>query len=152
MMKYKISVREVMSSKPISIKYNESVLKAAKLMAKHDISFLPVVEDKILVGLITEGDILKKIFIKDKNPRKTKVEDIMTKKPIFVSPDDDVSKVAQLMNSKDITKMPVTEGGKLVGCMTEKDLLKLEPGIIDVLFEKLKLKEPALKITFSRGR
>lgn len=141
-----------MATKPIAITPKESSLKAAKLMAKHDISFLPVIEDKILVGLITEGDILKRVFINNKDPKKIKVEEIMTKKPIFVTPDDDVSTVAELMNSKEITKMPVTEGGKLVGCMTEKDLLKVEPGIIDVLFEKLKLKEPSLKITFSRGK
>lgn len=151
MMKYKIPVKEIMSIKPIVTKPNSSSLSAARLMAKHDISFLPVVEDKILVGLITEGDILKRVFIKNKNPKKVKIEEIMTKKPISVSPDDDVSTVAELMNSEKITKMPVTEGGKLLGCLTEKDLLKIEPGIIDVLFERLKLREPSLKITYSRG-
>ena len=150
-MKYRIRVKEIMASKPITINVEDDVLKAAKKMAKNDISFLPVEEDKILMGIITEGDILKRVFIKNKNPKKVKVKDVMTKKPKFVSPDDDVSKVAEMMNKEKITKMPVTEGGKIVGCMTEKDLLKLEPGIIDVLFEKLKLREPALKITYSRG-
>ncbi len=151
MMKYKIPVKEIMATKPIFTKPNSNSLSAARLMAKHDISFLPVVEDKILIGLITEGDILKRVFIKNKNPKKIKVKEIMTKKPISVSPDDDVSKVAELMNTEKITKMPVTEGGKLLGCLTEKDLLKIEPGIIDVLFERLKLREPSLKITYSRG-
>ncbi len=151
MMKYKIPVKEIMSTKPVSTKPDADSLSAARLMAKHDISFLPVVEDNILIGLITEGDILKRVFIKNKNPKKVKIKDIMTKKPISVSPGDDVSTVAGLMNSKKITKMPVTEGGKLLGCLTEKDILKIEPSIIDVLFEKLKLREPSLKITYSRG-
>lgn len=152
MMKYKIPVSEVMSHKPITISPNSQVLSAAKLMVKKDISFLPVVEGRLLVGLITEGDILRKVFVKKKNPKKTKVKDIMVKNPISVSPDDDVSTVAKLMNEKEITKMPVAEGGKIVGCLTEKDLLKVEPGIIDVLFERLKLREPSLKITYSRGK
>ncbi len=147
-MKYRIRVREIMTRKPIFVSPDTSIGKAARLMAKRKIGSILVLDKGVLVGIVTEGDILKRAFIKNKSPTKTKVKEIMTRKPITVNPNDDLSKVAQIMNKKGIRKFPVVDNGKVVGYLSEKDLLKVEPGIIDVLIEKLKIREPSLKLTY----
>jgi CBS domain-containing protein len=108
-----------------------------------------VTEKGRLVGMITEGDILRKAFIKNKSPTKTKVWQIMTRKVVTIHPDDDLYHVTQLMNKKGIRRLPVIEDGQIVGYITEKDLLKVEPSILDVLIEKLKIRDPAVKLSYS---
>jgi len=54
-----IEISQVMTSEPILIDPDEGVLQAAKRMAENKISCLPVVEDEILVGLVTETDLLQ---------------------------------------------------------------------------------------------
>lgn len=132
-----------MSRKPIGIDIDASIASAAKIMEKNNISGLIVWDkEKKLAGIITEGDLIRRAFLKKKSPTRTKVKEIMTKKVITVGPDDDIYKLVQLMNQKGIRKIPVVEDKKVVGYVTEKDLLKVEPELLDVLIEKLKVKCP----------
>ena len=147
-MKYRIRVKEIMTRKPKFVEPNTSVGKAARIMARHKIGSVLVIDKGVLVGILTEGDIIKRAFIKNKSPTKTKVKEVMTKSPLTISPDDDIGKAASIMNKKGIRRFPVVKEGKVVGLVSEKDLLKIEPGIIDVLIEKLKIREPSFKITY----
>ena len=151
-MRYRIRVKDIMNKKPIVVSPEASIGKAARLMARHKIGSVIVVDKGVIVGILTEGDILRRAFIKNKSPTKTKVKDIMTKNPITLSVDDDLSKVANIMNKKGVRRFPVVSEGKLVGYLSEKDLLKIEPSIIDVLLEKLKIREPAFKLTYALRR
>jgi signal-transduction protein with cAMP-binding, CBS, and nucleotidyltransferase domain len=152
MVRYGIRVREIMTRNPISVSMEDSIGAAAKLMKEHGIGSLIVLDsEKKLVGIITEGDIMKKAFLKNK-PTKTKIKYIMTKDVITIHPDDDLYHVSHLMNQKNIRKLPVVEGRNVVGYLTEKDLLKIEPGIMDVLIEKLKVKHPELRLTYTLRR
>ncbi|MCD6547537.1 MAG: CBS domain-containing protein [Nanoarchaeota archaeon] len=151
-MRYRIRVKDIMNKKPIVVSPEASIGKAARLMARHKIGSVIVVDKGVIVGILTEGDILRRAFIKNKSPTKTRVKDIMTKNPITLSVDDDLSKVANIMNKKGVRRFPVVSEGKLVGYLSEKDLLKIEPSIIDVLLEKLKIREPAFKLTYALRR
>ena len=56
-----MQVRDVMTGNVISVKADESIVRAARLMLQNDISGLPVVdEDGDLVGMLTEGDFLRR--------------------------------------------------------------------------------------------
>jgi len=147
-MKYKIRVKEIMTRKPKFVEPNTSIGKAARIMARNKIGSVLVIDKGVLVGILTEGDILRRAFIKNKSPTKTKVKEIMTKNPIIVSPDDDIEKAAKIMSHKGVRRFPVVEDGAVIGLVSEKDLLKVEPSIIDVLIEKLKIREPSFKITY----
>ncbi|MCD6575965.1 MAG: CBS domain-containing protein [Nanoarchaeota archaeon] len=147
-MGYKIRAKEVMSRKPKFVSPDTSIAKAARLMARNKIGSVLVLDRGTLVGIVTEGDILRRAFIKNKHPTKTKVREIMSKKVLTISPNDDISAAAKLMNSKGIKRLPVVDGGRVVGILSEKDLLKIEPSIIDVLIEKLKIREPTFKLTY----
>jgi len=149
MVRYGIRVREIMTRRPITINKEASIGAAAKTMRQNHVGGLMVTEKGRLVGMITEGDILRKAFIKNKSPTKTKVWQIMTRKVVTIHPDDDLYHVTQLMNKKGIRRLPVIEDGQIVGYITEKDLLKVEPSILDVLIEKLKIRDPAVKLSYS---
>jgi CBS domain-containing protein len=152
MVRYGIRVREIMTRRPITITPESSIAVAAKLMRKNHVGGLIVIDKGRLAGVITEGDILGRAFIKNKSPTRTKVGQIMTRDVTTVHPDVDLYNVTQLMNSKGMRRLPVVEDGQVVGYVTEKDLLKVEPGIMDVLIEKLKVKDPTMKLTYTLRR
>jgi len=150
-MTYGILVREAMTLNPITCKKDITVKEAVDLMLEEKIGSLLVVEDKGLVGIFTEKDILKKIIAQKREPEKTKLEDVMVKELITISPDSDLSKAAELMVKKDIRRLPVVERGKLVGMFTEKDLLRIKPTVIDLLVQKKRIKEMSRKPVSERG-
>jgi len=149
MVNYGIKVFEIMNRRPVTILPNSSISGAAKLMSEKDVGSLLVVKNKMLVGIITESDIISKVVASGKNSQVTKVSSIMSKNVITVSPNDDLYKVHFLMNKHNFRRLPVIEDGKLVGMLTEKDLIKIEPSILDVLSEKLKISEPKFKLRYT---
>jgi CBS domain-containing protein len=144
-MRYGITAREAMTKHPVTIRPGVSVVNAVQRMLKENVGSLLVIEDKKLVGIVTEKDILIKVIAQQMDPKKTKVREVMTKDVITIAPDTDLYEIAKLMNEEDIRRLPVIEGGKLVGLITEKDLLKIEPSLLDVLIERMKIREPEIK-------
>ena len=144
-MKYGITAKDAMTRHPVKIGANESVIKAARKMIKEDVGSLLIVEKNRLVGILTEKDILQKVIALGKDVRKIKVKDIMTKNIISINSNTDLYDIAKLINEKGIRRLPVIDNNKLKGIVTEKDLLKIEPRLIDVLIERIKIREPNIK-------
>jgi len=81
-----------------------------------------VVENDVLVGIITSWDIAKAVA-KD---RKGAVRDIMTKKVIYTHPDEPVEVAARKMEANNISALPVVDSRKKVlGIVTSEDLSRL---------------------------
>jgi len=125
-----------MTNNPKVISQTASVLSACKRMIEEDVGSLLIVHNKKLLGILTKTDIIEKVVLKNKNPLRVSVEDVMTKNFIFTSPDADISTAAKIMVDENIHRLPVIKGGELVGLITQKDLLKIEPAIMDLLVEK----------------
>ena len=138
-----------MTRKLVTVSPLSAVSSAAKLMKEKNIGCLLVTRGDKLLGMVTEGDIVGRIVVAGKDPKKTKVSDIMTSELISISPGDDLHKVHDLMNKHGLKRLPVLDNNKLVGLLTEKDLIRVNPGIMDVLSEKLKIKEPKFKLGYS---
>ncbi|MDL1968271.1 MAG: KpsF/GutQ family sugar-phosphate isomerase [Deltaproteobacteria bacterium] len=84
---------------------------------------LVITEDKILTGIITDGDI-RRIIAKKKNMFKLTVEDVMTKNPRTVSPDSPAYDALNLMERYQITILPTTNSiGKVEGILHLHDIL-----------------------------
>ncbi len=113
-----------MSKKVITVKKNQTVSSAAKLMDKYNISSLIVVEKGVPEGIITERDVLKKIVAKDKDPAKVKVKDIVTMKVVTIDAGDSISQASNLMALGKIKQLPVMKNGKLVGIITSTDIVR----------------------------
>ncbi len=114
-----MKVKEVMSKKVIVAEVPGTRYDVLKLLAKHDISGMPVVNrHNDLVGIVTVKDIFRK---RDEE----QLALIMTKEPITVSQDADIKKVAKILYERRIHRLPVVRGKKLIGIVTVKDMLKI---------------------------
>jgi acetoin utilization protein AcuB len=127
-----IKVFDVMSNDPLTVSPSDTVGKAEELMYENHYRQLPVVENKQLIGIVSDRDIRSFLaqpsFVEpEKRARalRTKVNDIMTAKPLTVSPEDDLREAVELLIEEKIGGIPVvdeTEG--LVGIVTYVDVLR----------------------------
>jgi CBS domain-containing protein len=101
----------------------DSLEKAAKLMAKLDIGVLPVGENDRLVGMITDRDIAVRAVAAGKSPKECKVRDFMTADIKFVFEDESIDDVARNMSKLQVRRLPVLSREKrLVGIVSLGDL------------------------------
>jgi len=137
-----LKVEDVMVEDVITVDSDVPVMEAVGLMNKQEIGCLIVVRRGKAVGIVTERDLLKRVLAESRDPKKTKVRQIMSKPLIFGEPDMDIEDAARLMFSKKIKKLPVVEKGKLVGLVTLTDLARFQPQLMKIL-KKIANKELA---------
>ena len=114
-----MKVREVMTTKVITARENQTKQQAARLLAQHHISGLPVVnEENILVGVVSELDVIGK--------EGQRVGEIMTRSVISVAADTDIEDVRHILVEERIRRLPVLEQGKLIGIVSRADLVREE--------------------------
>ena len=107
-----------------SVHPDDTVLDAIKLLAEKDIGALIVIEGDKPVGIFTERDYARKVYLKGKSSLDTAVRDIMVSPVICVSPDQSVNECMALMTKKRFRHLPVVTGDKLVGMLSIGDLVK----------------------------
>lgn len=129
-------LRKIMVDNVVTVDPGATAKKAAELMNLHDIGCLVVVHSEKPVGILTERDMLKRVVHASKDPKKTKVVDLMSKPLVTVSPNVRAGDAAKLMFERNIKKLPVVENGQLVGVVSLTDLLRSE-GVIAVLNKEL---------------
>jgi CBS domain-containing protein len=107
-----------------SISSDASVYSAIELMADKNVGGLLVIDDKKLVGIISERDYTRKVILKGKSSKDTFVREIMTPAPITVSVDTCIDEAMRIMNEKGIRHVPVVDAeGHVAGVLSMRDLL-----------------------------
>lgn len=101
-----------------------TVYDALQLMAKHNTGALLVMQGNEMVGIISERDCVRKVELKSKTVKDTKVSDIMTANVITVECDQTVEECEALMMEKSIRHLPVYDGGKLLGLLSVRDVMR----------------------------
>ena len=139
-----LKVEDVMVKDVITISYRASVKRAAQVMNKHEIGCLIVVKGRKAVGIVTERDMLKRVVARAADPKKTRVEEIMSQPLIVVEPDMELEDAVKLMFEMKIKKLPVVDKGKLVGIVSITDIAKFHPHIMDII-KKLAMQEDVPK-------
>jgi acetoin utilization protein AcuB len=114
-------VGQIMSQKIVTISPDKRVGQALKLMQKHQIRHVPVLEGDRMVGWITSRD-LREVLLASML-EEIKVGDVMVQAPLSVTPDTEVEEAARLIHEHKIGGMPVMDGDKLVGVITMLDLI-----------------------------
>jgi CBS domain-containing protein len=103
------------------------VVYAFEKLMKFKISSLPVVEDDKLVGIITATDVGHNLIL-DKYELGTKVEEIMIKDVVTISPEDTIETAIKVMkettDSGILNQLPVVEDGQLVGIISDGDIIQ----------------------------
>ncbi len=123
-------VSEIMSQKAIvtvDINDNPSALDVAKLMAKHSIGLVVVVEDNNNkpVGIITERDIMKKVSARNRRADQVAATNIMSSPPVTVKSIDSVDTATEKMARYTIKRLVVVEeDGSMIGVFSVSDIAK----------------------------
>ncbi len=144
---------DIMTNPIISASADMTIVEASKLMNTYRIGGLPVIENDVLVGMITERDIMRKVIAMDKQPSETLVKDIMESSlKIVGSAHEDMNSLARKMSKYDITRIPILDGNKVIGIVTNRDILRNAPELIDIIIEQAKLKGDIQKEPTAYGK
>jgi len=117
-------VRDVMSSPVISVLPTDPVFEAANKMINYGIGAVVVESGGKPEGIVTERDLIRRVLIENKDPKKTVCKEIMSKPLVTIDPDEPILKAITMMKEKGIRRIVVVKGGKMVGIVTEKELIR----------------------------
>jgi len=109
----------------ITIEENGNLAKAVDKLVEYNIGALPVCDaEGVLVGIISERDLLKTIHVKKEKAEEIKIKDIMTKEVAVCTPEDDLDYVTSLMTTRNIRHIPVVVGSKPQGMISMRDIME----------------------------
>jgi acetoin utilization protein AcuB len=126
-------ISKVMTKNVVTIDKDADISTAQEKLSKHRIRHLPVVnENNLLIGIVTDRDIRSALPSSQSADRdstakiaSSKVEEIMTKSPISISPLDTIQDALLLLQKKRFGALPVVDDqGKLIGIISTRDLLR----------------------------
>lgn len=116
-------IKEIMTRQVEVIHPEATLWEAAQKMAALDVGPLPVCTGDQLVGMLTDRDITVRATAQGRDPKTTRVHEVMTPDVIFTFEDDDVSEAARIMREQQIRRLPVLNQSKqLVGIISLGDL------------------------------
>ncbi len=125
-----LRVRDVMSDQYVTIASNDTLLFAITTMSENHAMCAVVVDDKTLLGTLTQEDILQDVS-KGADFQHLTVDQRLQKQPQAVTPEVSILSVAKLMETKGLCCLPVLDNGRLVGIVAQKHitygLLRLHP-------------------------
>jgi len=105
---------------------DDPVYKVAQLMKKEDIGPVPIVDNektRTLVGIVTDRDLALKVVGEGRDPKKTKVEEVMTRKLVTCRADDDIERAMNAMAQYQLRRIPVVDDSmRLVGIISQADV------------------------------
>ena len=105
---------------------DDKVYHALTIMADRNLSALPVIKNKELVGILSERDYARKVILQGKRSRETDVSEIMTAKVITIEPGKTVHDCMAIMTERRIRHLPIaTKEGDLIGIISIGDVMKV---------------------------
>ena len=111
-----------MEKNVITIDYNKTALDAAVILKEKEISFLVIMKEGKIAGIVSESDIVRKIAAKDLNSSQIQLEEIISKNFKGVESDLEIEDAVQKMLNSSIRRLIVLENEKLVGVITQTNL------------------------------
>jgi CBS domain-containing protein len=136
---------DIMSRPVVTVALDTPVTELARIMIEKRISAVPVMDQGTMVGIVTEGDLLRRDEIGSEHGRSRWAElafatwnlaaeytkehgrrasDVMTHKVIMVAPTATLVEIADILESRHIKRVPVGEKGKLVGIVSRANLVQ----------------------------
>ncbi len=123
----------------ISISSAASIKDVADLMLKKSVGSIIILENGEPIGIVTEGDLIRRVIAQGKDPNNTFVKDVMSQPLIIIGPNASIEEVGEMMANHGIERLPVIEDGKLVGIIAEQELTEWHAKESEKVKRKLKL-------------
>lgn len=120
------TVKDILNKKGgkvFSVNVNDTVFYALEVMADKNIGCVVVFDGDKIVGTFTERDYARKVILRGKSSKETKVGDLMNRDVLYVTPNDPVEECMALMTAKKTRYLLVLDDNKLMGIISIGDVL-----------------------------
>ncbi len=114
-----------------------SVFEAIHGMADKNVGALLVMDSGDLVGIISERDYTRKVILKDRSSKDTRVREIMTKDVIVIPPEMTVEDAMRVMTRSRVRHLPVMTDGRVIGVVSIGDLVERTIATQKIVVEQL---------------
>src|ERR1700710_2700349 len=108
----------------IHVRSDDMVVEALLQMRYNRVRSVLVIDDDVLVGIVTQGDCAIKVLLPGLDARQTPVSQVMTGNPVTVKPDDRLEGCMAMMAACGFRHLPVLDAGKVVGVISIGDVVK----------------------------
>ncbi len=129
----KAPISMIMTQNVITLNQDDNLEKAERLFKDHNIRHIPVVQDNVIIGMLSYSDLLRLSFADvidtDNNAADVMVynmftiDQVMKKKIVSVSPSSSIKEVAEILAQKEFHALPVVNNNQLIGIVTTTDLI-----------------------------
>ena len=121
------TVKDVLAQKSgtlIHVRSGDMVVEALRQMRDNRVRSVLVIDDDVLVGIVTQGDCAIKVLLPGLDAKQTPVGQVMTGGPVTVGPDDQLAGCMAMMTTRGFRHLPVLDAGKVVGVISIGDVVK----------------------------
>ena len=108
----------------IHVRSGDMVFEALRQMRDNRVRSVLVIDDDVLVGIVTQGDCAIKVLLPGLDAKQTPVGQVMTGDPVTVKPDDQLEGCMAMMSARGFRHLPVLDAGKVVGVISIGDVVK----------------------------
>jgi len=108
----------------IHVRSGDMVVEALRQMRDNRVRSVLVIDDDVLVGIVTQGDCAIKVLLPGLDAKRTPVGQVMTGNPVTVKPDDPLDGCMAMMAQRGFRHLPVLDSGKVVGVISVGDVVK----------------------------
>lgn len=120
-----MKIEDIMSKDIIVGSINQKVSDIAELMKKYDIGFIPIEQNKHIIGVVTDRDIVCSTFSQELDS-KAKIERYMTNNVISIDKNDSIENALKIMGQEKIKRIIVSDHEKVVGILSLSDIITTE--------------------------
>ncbi len=116
----------VMTKDPVCAYPDDTVAHVARLMKNEDIGPVPIIQNdasKQLIGIVTDRDLAMKVVAEERDPKQTRVSDVMSTDVVTCRANDNIEMALKAMSKNQLRRIPVVEDGNmLVGIIAQADV------------------------------
>ena len=118
-------VKDVMTMPVETVRPDDTLQTAARRMSDRDVGPLPVVEDNVIVGILTDRDITIRAVAAGCDPTRTTVRQAMSRDLVCCQADEDLESAVQRMEEAEVRRLPVIDrDSNLVGMVALADVAR----------------------------
>ncbi len=119
-----LKAKDIMTKEVITVRKDTPIFEALELLAKNNITGVPVVEDDMtLVGILTEKDVPRLFYTHEDHKNET-VNSFMSQPVVHVDENESLSEVCACLMNYFLRRVPITSKGKVVGIISRPDIIK----------------------------